>query len=53
LTYSNEELRRVWREAVMACFTVLFWYLLGVTERERRNLRIVGVLAEIRTGHLV
>jgi hypothetical protein len=53
LTYSNEELRRVWKEAVMACFTVLFWYLLGVTEREPGNFRIVGVLAEMRTGHLV
>jgi len=32
---------------------VLFWHMLAVTEREPRNLRIVGVLAEIRTGLLV
>jgi len=53
LTYSNEEFGRVWKEAVMASFAVLFWHMLAVTEREPRNLRIVGVLAEIRTGLLV
>jgi hypothetical protein len=33
-------------------FYSTLWHLLGVTEREPRNLRIVGGLIEIRTEHL-
>jgi hypothetical protein len=41
-------------EVVVANFTVLFWQLHGVTkEATRTSVRILSVVAEIRTEHLL
>jgi hypothetical protein len=31
----NNELQRIWKESVVACFKVLFWYLLPEESHER------------------
>jgi hypothetical protein len=43
----NNELERVWNEAVMALFKVLSRHLSGGTEENHEKLRIVGHGAEI------
>jgi len=46
--YMNGEFEKMWREASIA-----FWRLSDQGEEKNdKTLRIVGVLAEMRTGHL-
>jgi hypothetical protein len=51
---SNNELERIWKEAVVALFKVLSQALPGGTKENHRNLRIVSVPAEIQmdTSHI-
>jgi hypothetical protein len=43
----NDELKRIWKEAVLAQFKVLSRNLLGGTEENHEKLQVAGLLAEI------
>jgi hypothetical protein len=48
----NKELYRMWKETSIAEFELLYQHVPGRTEVNHEIVRIVGVPAEIRTGHL-
>jgi hypothetical protein len=35
----NNGLERIWKEAVVAYLTILFWHLPGLTEKNHEKLR--------------
>jgi hypothetical protein len=43
----NDELERMWKEAVVAYFKVLLQHSIGGTEENHDKLRIAGLRAEI------
>jgi len=46
------ELKRTWKEAVVAYFMAPYLYsLLGTEENQSRPVRIDGVTVEVRTGY--
>ena len=47
----NYEFERMWNDTILSLFETLFQHLFGGTVEADRNLRRVGVLADIRTGN--
>jgi hypothetical protein len=45
----NDELERMWKEAVVTKLKEKSPYLSGEKEEDTKSLRIVGILTEIRT----
>jgi hypothetical protein len=49
---ANGELERTWKEAVVTYFKILYKDVFGGLRETTKNLRIPGLLAEIRISDL-